>query len=257
MALVISCLSGTKAEAKGEDSIVLDIGNVITINSPISEESVSKVVMKIESMLVKSVYIYISSPGGSIVAGQTLINAIKGTDKKIICIADFAASMAFSTFQSCDERLIVDHAIIMQHLAAYGLDTQDTIRQRSMVEFIEKLAHKLNVDDAARLGMPLEDFTRRIEKDWWIYDDEILQFKAADRKVNIRCTPALARKKVKEEIMTPFGTVNVVWSACPLVTFPLEIKFGGEFFGSDNEKRNLMKAVMESHDWRSKYKVEK
>ena len=50
------------------------------------------------------IYLYINSHGGEVVAGNNLINYLLYNNKNIICIANYAASMAFAILQACNKR---------------------------------------------------------------------------------------------------------------------------------------------------------
>ena len=73
----------------------------------------------------KEIYIYISSPGGSVMEGMKIVDLIKSLEKsgrQVSCISDFSASMAFIILQSCPKRLATFSSILMQHQMSLGLE---------------------------------------------------------------------------------------------------------------------------------------
>ena len=85
-------------------SLELQNFNTVIIRTEITEESVDRTIKEIASVPGKEVVLYIYSPGGSVREGGRLIDFIRAVDKKVICVADIAASMAFAILQSCHER---------------------------------------------------------------------------------------------------------------------------------------------------------
>ena len=101
------------------NSIVLTTDNHLSVLGPIDDDLVNSAIEN-SALLNKNnnyTYIYLNSPGGSVVAGQkyiNLINSLKRT-KKIMCISEFAASMAFHILQHCDYRYVLKTSKMMQH----------------------------------------------------------------------------------------------------------------------------------------------
>ena len=94
--------------------------NLITIRGPIQGSSSTNWItaMNDRDPDVDTMYIYLSSPGGSVLEGNKLIDQIRTlqlSSVQVVCIADFAASMAFVIFQSCPNRYITTSSILMQH----------------------------------------------------------------------------------------------------------------------------------------------
>lgn len=221
----LAFLTATMALAKPK-VISLTPSNFVLLRGEIDDNLVSQVILKLQAKQGEKVYLYIDSPGGSIVDGMRLINVVRAlaeSGTEIICLTDYAASMAFSLFQACPVRYALENAIIMQHQASYG--TQGSMTEnRSRIELIEAITTKLNQMDAKRLNIPLATFVERIYKDWWLFDKSIISNNAADELVLVTCDSKLIKQKVVETIDSLFGTATVTWSACPVVATPLAIK---------------------------------
>lgn len=227
--------------------IVLKPGNTIALRGEVDGMSVSKLIDALFMNNSEEVYLFIDSPGGSVVDGMRFIDVMKASGKKIICIANTAASMAFSILQSCDERYITEHGVIMQHVGSYGLRGQAP-NNKSMTMFINRMFDSLNEIDAKRLGMTVDAFQKKIRDDWWLFGKDALAAKAVDGVVLVRCSKEMTEKRVSEEVATFFGSFTVIYSGCPIASDPLEIKTKTanprmSAFDFDNEFAKFMDAL--------------
>lgn len=222
-------------EAKAEDSsrVVLSGKNLVVIKGEIDDESVAVAASQLLESDSKEVTIYISSPGGSIVAGNSLISIMKGSGKKTRCIASEAVSMAFVIFQACDERLVLENSIVMQHEASYGLKGQAP-NNRSMLNFIESMLKSMDKAQADRIGLSYAEFKSRTRNDWWLFGEAAVDENVADSLVSVTCSPELSKKHTKQTLRALFISAEVEWSGCPLVDGPLKVDvktftpFGGK-----------------------------
>jgi len=222
--LVLSILLSSTVSAKAK-MVTLSSTNTVILRDEVSVDSVSKIILQLTKMKSDVIYIYLNSPGGNIVEGFRLMNTIKvlqESGKNVVCIADYAASMAFSILQSCTTRLIIENGIIMQHQAAISLVGQMT-RVREDLRMSELLVEKLNKGDADRLKMSLKDFKNRINDDWWMFDKEAIDNKAADAVTLVKCDLSLANTIYVDIYKSVYGAVTVTWSSCPLVYVPISI----------------------------------
>lgn len=207
--------------------IILDEKNTIVLRGEVTPESTAKVAADLLSHPDKTVYLYISSPGGSVEAGLALIDIIKNSGKNVKCIAGFAASMAFAILQVCDERLVLERSVLMQHVPSYGLEGEAP-NNLSMVQFITRMTKKLDEDQAKRIGMTVEAFRAKIRDDWWLFGSEAVESNVADSVVAASCSPSTTKRREKETIRTPAWTAEVEWSGCPLIEVPVKINADNE-----------------------------
>lgn len=113
--LVYLILSSTVAHA--EEAPLLFIDDVITYQSvaPIKKELEAH----LQSKSRADIDILIDSPGGSVTAGQeiiNLINAVKGKKRKVNCyVLNVAASMAFQIFTQCLSRYALPGSYLLWH----------------------------------------------------------------------------------------------------------------------------------------------
>jgi ATP-dependent protease ClpP protease subunit len=207
-------------------TIELEDGNFVALIGKVDENSVSGVLERVSASKSKHMYLFISSPGGNIVAGAQLIAALHGSGKHFTCIADFAASMAFVILQSppCTERLVMSSSITMQHQAAYGIEGKDANNQ-SMMKFIQSMISSHDTFQAKRLGLTLEQFKNRTHDDWWLWGLNSITEGVADREALVKCTGNLASQHETLEFTGFMGMkFSVEVNKCPLITKIYSVK---------------------------------
>lgn len=207
------------AQAKKPLKVELEEGNFVSLRGEVSSDSVSEVIAQISTLKAKHLVLYISSPGGSIAAGARLISAMKGSGKTFTCVADFAASMAFVITQSdpCQERIVTESSVLMQHQAAYGIEGKDA-NAKSMMGFIQGMLLALDTQQAGRVGLTLEQFRAKTHDDWWTWGMNNITEKTADREGLVSCDGALTKKHIFTVVDTVlFGKFKLEFNACPMI----------------------------------------
>jgi ATP-dependent Clp protease protease subunit len=225
--------------------ITLTSGNSIALRTEVSSESVSKLIDQIFRIPATTIYMYIDSPGGDIISGMKLMDTMKASGKHFVCIANAAASMAFSILQACDERLVTEPAILMQHMGAFELYGQAP-NNNSMNTFAQKLFRYLNKKDAERLGMSQKDFYQKIRNDWWLFGDEAIKVNAADRVTQVRCSNELTEKIDVQSIDFLFVSLKVKMSGCPIAEGPLAIEVKRDPRHNDRESEERLRVYLKT-----------
>lgn len=118
---------------------------LLVIDGVITESSVAPISAELERRIEKNdhsiVDILINSPGGSVLAGQSLINQIVAAkDKKfrVNCYtSDMAASMAFYIFTQCSARYALPGSFLLWHGAR--VETSGIFTEKSAKELSESL----------------------------------------------------------------------------------------------------------------------
>ena len=205
--------------------IKLDKNNFITLRGDITDQLSSDIIRKLNKYSFQELYLYITSPGGSVINGLQIIDQIKVLNErniKTICIADFAASIAFAIFQSCPTRYITSSSIIMQHQLSlevkgslYNLD--------NYMDFIKLIDDDLYLMQANKLTMNKKDFQNKITNDWWLSGLHIIENKAADQIVNVYCENEVVDMKEEVKYISFLFDVKIIFSKCPLSREPLDI----------------------------------
>jgi ATP-dependent Clp protease protease subunit len=207
----------------GGEQITLSERNVIVLRGEVNDQSVAKVSLDILKHESNEIYLYISSPGGSVFAGMQLINVLKGSGKKVHCIASVAASMAFIILQACDTRYVMESSILMQHVASYSV-RGNAPNNVSMVKFLEGMLLDIDRMQAKRLGMEVNEFRKKTRDDWWLFGNNAVREKAADKVAKVMCDKSLSTQTYVEKVRSFIFLYDVTWSKCPLIEDPVEIK---------------------------------
>ena len=225
--IMVICLlcALTSVYAGTKDPIVLNKTNTVLLIGEVDSSSVSSVISQILATKQTEVFLYIRSPGGSVIDGAQLVNFISHSDKKINCIVDFAASMAFAITQSCNTRYILETGVLMQHMASYGLENQPAPNAHSFILLIEELIRSTVKLQADRLGMSVDAFYAKSRDDWWLFGQQAVDQHVVDSSAFIKCTQDLLDSEIKLTVMTMFGLIDVTYNGCPLITSPKKVGF--------------------------------
>lgn len=246
--LLISWLFSLTAYAAPTDQpLVMTPENTIILRGEVRTQSVSEVILRLNEIESNEVILFINSPGGSVLAGNQLTYALQTTNKKVTCIANMAASMAFAILQSCGTRAVLPQSIIMQHVATYGVDGEAP-KNVSMVKFLQRMLRKSDEVQAQRIGISYEDFKRKTRNDWWLVGSDTVDNGVADKVVNAVCSPELVKKRSKQTVNNLFFSLEIEWSGCPLIEYPTKITkpespFGIKSKSAVQEYANFLKII--------------
>ncbi len=228
--LFFAIIFGLFSGVFSNELIELNSRNMITIRGPIKHESVSDFMNKAGKIDSKNIYIYISSPGGSVMEGMKIVDLIRSLEKSgrsVSCISDFSASMAFIILQSCQRRLATFSSVLMQHQMSLGLEG-NIENVNTYLSFIRKIDEELNKLQANKIGMPEDVFKDKIENDWWIHGPEAKKNSVVDDIVLVKCHPELNGKYETLNVSTMFGPVELKYTKCPLSRYPVGVGFDGD-----------------------------
>ena len=225
--MVSMCIFGS---TMSEELVELNSRNMITIRGPIKHESVSDFMFKAGNIDSNEIYIYISSPGGSVMEGMKIVDLIKSLEKsgkQVNCISDFSASMAFIILQSCSRRLATFSSVLMQHQMSLGLEG-NIENVNTYLNFIKGIDAELNKLQADKIGMPHAEFKDKIQNDWWIHGPDAKEKSVVDDIVLIKCHPELDGEYERLSVSTMFGPVELTYNKCPLSRYPVNVDFDGD-----------------------------
>lgn len=242
MALDFAPQATQKAEVKvtpkaPEKGVVLDMDGTLLFRGEVDDETVSKAIFKLNTIKSDTVTIFIDSPGGSIIAGTALLQAIAASNKKIRCVASFAASMAFITLQACPERIVMSNSIAMQHVATVGLGAMQIPNLTSFFNLWTRYVGMLEDATSKRMKLTVDKYRDLVRNDLWLIGGESVKANVADRVENVVCSPEMYAKTFWEEVKVFIWTINLEWSYCPLITYPLTVKLPDVSGGKGGSER--------------------
>lgn len=193
----LPAIAGTSYRVEKTDRIVNVIG-------PINESSLS-LAHQIERASAKSndtIHIIINSPGGSVLAGYQIIQAMdiarnRGTE--VVCVVGtMAASMAFQMLPHCDQRYALKKSLLLFHPARVVMQGAITADEAaSIAEDLRRIAKTGEREVKDMMGSPSDewfDFHNRSETMWTAED---LVAETNNNWLN-----------VMDEITTPDGIFN-------------------------------------------------
>jgi len=187
-------------------NIVLTKDNHIAIVGEINKKTAIDFVKNINNVKTDNLYIYINSPGGSVMDGHhiiTYMNNIKAKNRTIItCYADMAASMGFVILQACDVRLGSPSSILMQHQMSVGIK-MNLHNLNNYIKMVQDINIYLDKMQAKRIGMDYYEFINKVNNDWWISGVSAINEKVLDEYAFIECDNELDKCPLLG------GTINV------------------------------------------------
>jgi ATP-dependent protease ClpP protease subunit len=200
-----------------------------------------------------TVNLFLSSPGGSVLDGAQLVQAIRSVNKKVVCVTDFSASMSFVILQACDERIVLESSILMQHVPSFGLRHQPQPNAIAFVDFLKQITNTIDAAQAKRMEITLERFRQLTRDDYWLFGREAVKAKAADRVAQAICSPELTNKEEKEKVSLFGGLINlnVTWSKCPLVTEPRSVEISRMVTLTAEQEKKLILEVTRLVDYKA------
>ena len=127
----------------------------------------------------KYLYIYINSYGGNLIDGIDIIYLIKEFEKNktVICIAEVAYSVAFTIFQSCNNRYVLYNSVLMQHEFVIINNNYDINIIYSIICYIRDI-------EALRLNIKLNLYLEKIKNELWLFGQDIIDNNAADKLID-------------------------------------------------------------------------
>lgn len=133
----------------------------------------------------KPIYLYINSPGGSLLDGAMIISALEAAPGPVYTVCgQLCASMAAVIFSYGKERYMVDRSILMYHPAS-GSSKGTLEEMQSLLSTITRYFNKMNVHIAARAGISLETFQNMFVSQLWLDAQDCVEKKFADAIVSV------------------------------------------------------------------------
>lgn len=230
-----------KKEESGRPLVVLSDLNFASVRGPVTTSSVSDAIEQLMTLEANEVYLYLDTPGGSVIDGNHLIATLEAMGERgqsVTCLADTAISMGYAILQGCPTRLVRDSSILMQHQMSFG--TRGPIEQvNNYVDFVNQMEDQTNRKQASRLNMTVDQFKEKTVNDWWTFGQTAVDTNQADGMVHLLCTHELMKETYTLVIETWWGPVNVVLNRCPLMNKPVKISFGWD---TDQEQEAMVKS---------------
>lgn len=209
--------------------ILLESKNTISLNGPITADSVAKLqaeFMKKSLKLSKSskIYLVLYTPGGDVYSGLALIDSIKAIPQRVETITIFSASMGFEIVQSLNKRYITTTGVLMSHRASGSIGGEFSGNLEKRYELLKRRLTYMEVVAARRMGISLKAYRKLIRDEYWVSGFDAVPENAADQIAYVNCGKSL-NGYVKRTVSTFFGPVYITSHKCPTIVTPIKIDF--------------------------------
>jgi len=231
--IALALALGYSTVSAKEVEIVLTDKNTVVLNQAFDASSVAEVQQKLSDLSSanerRDLYLVLDSPGGSITAGQSLIDFANSLPNKVHTITLFGASMAYLTAQHLDNRYVVPSARMMSHRARIGgLAGQVPGEAVSRLRHISSIVKELFSSTAKRVGVSYRKYMRLVYDELWLTGKQAVKYNHADAMAKVKCDKSLKGTTFKT-VRTIFGAFKVEFSKCPLIRGPLSVDTDNEF----------------------------
>lgn len=228
--ILLSTLFVFNAQAK---SILLTEANSVAINQQITSGFIAKKTVEVLSKAARlkpgsDLYLVLNTPGGEVFSGMLFVDTLNALHIKVHTITLFAASMGYQFSQHLGERYIISSGTLMSHRAAVGgVGGQINGELNSRVKFFTDATNQIDKVTSKRVGLSLSDYQNLIVNELWLVGENAVSAGHADAVVQPSCSKELVEKTYVDTVGTMFGEIRARFSACPLITAPLDI-LGGD-----------------------------
>lgn len=222
LATAVSGARSTKVSAKEIDSPLLEASAPALQVSPATKTveqlaidptrsvllfgevgNVSSVVAKIYELdradHNKRISLVIESPGGNVISGAQVINAIEGVTAPVdtICTV-MCASMAAMIHSHGVKRYMTDRTFLMYHDYAGGYQGEGA-HMHSLMFAIERYLLRMNAYISQRSGMPLETLTVHELRQFWIDSEDATAQHFNDAIVSIDVNSLMPKDQASQD----------------------------------------------------------
>lgn len=189
------------------------------------------------------IFITLYTPGGSISAGKLFFDTLNALDCTFNTITIFSASMGYQTVQNLGRRLIIPSGVLMSHRASVrGLGGEIGGELDSIYNLIKQNVKDMEISASKRVGITLDQYKKDISDELWLTANKAVETNHADSVVLIRCDKSLLTTRF-ELVRTFFGTFNVEFSNCPIITAPISVGSGVDNVKIINYYNDLSKHI--------------
>jgi len=235
--------------------VTLTANNFVSLIGPVSRNSVDDLIKSFNSKNILEyiqeegkIILYINSPGGSVFAGNHLVQYIKTLQSQNIsvdCVGQNFMSMGFVIMQSCSKRYAMFDSIGMQHQMSLGMKG-NLENFKTHFNLIERVNAMLIDMEIKKIGISKADYLENILSDWWSYGIENVENNIVDDLINVKCTPNVMIERLKKK-ESMFGfEFEIDMSKCPILNdIKLSERNMTKYFDFENYSINVKQILNE------------
>jgi ATP-dependent protease ClpP protease subunit len=229
--------------------VTLTANNFVSLIGPVSRNSVDDLIKSFNSKNILEyiqeegkIILYINSPGGSVFAGNHLVQYIKTLQSQNIsvdCVGQNFMSMGFVIMQSCSKRYAMFDSIGMQHQMSLGMKG-NLENFKTHFNLIERVNAMLIDMEIKKIGITKEEYLENIISDWWSYGVENVENHIVDELINVRCTPSVMIERIKKKESLFGFEFEIDMSKCPILNdIKLSERNMSKYYDFDNYSINI------------------
>lgn len=133
----------------------------------------------------KKIFLYLSSDGGEVISGNSLISVIKNSTTPIVGVVfSLAASMASSIYIACHERIAFETSVILIHDGTQGVYSSAN-KAKDVMKFYEKLDNLNKSLIVSRTNISNEEFEENKDRERYFLASEAKEKGIVDKIIGI------------------------------------------------------------------------
>jgi ATP-dependent Clp protease protease subunit len=170
------------------------ITDEVTLYGKVDEERATQVVSDIQEAnrlpSTNPIRLYINSPGGSVLAGNRIVQAIESSRRPVdTIVVGMAASMSGLVYSYGVHRYQLPRTIVMLHDGYFGLDGSAD-KAYSVVALYERMDADFDSHIASITGMTVAEVHAKNAMDWWMLPSDAIANHLTDKIVTLPYYPA-------------------------------------------------------------------
>lgn len=160
------------SEAKSEALVLND--RLVRLEGSININSAREVKKQMLNLYMdddkKPIYLLINSPGGSVMAGRSIIDVMTMIKTPIHCqVVGMSASMAALITMHCDKKFMTPSSFLLFHQMSIRIPDYTQIREMEAdLKFWRAYWEELMKSTAKKMNMPYEEFFEKNNNTWMI-----------------------------------------------------------------------------------------
>jgi len=253
--LIGVCLFVSNLMSVESKVFTLGANNFVSLVGPVSSSSVDDLIKSFNNKNIlehiseeRKITLYINSPGGSVFAGNHLVQYIKTLQLQNIsidCVGQNFMSMGFVIMQACTRRYAMFDSIGMQHQMSLGM--KGNIENfKNHFSLIERVNNMLIDMEIKKIGISRNEYLENIISDWWSYGIENVENNIVDELVNVRCTPSVMIERIKKKDSLFGFEFEIDMSKCPILNdVKLSERNMSKYYDFDNYSINIKQILNE------------
>lgn len=222
-------------------TVVFTETNTVTLRGPVTDDSAAMVAFEVSVLdtlypFDGPIYLLLDTPGGGIDAGLMLVRQLNATNRQVVTVSMFAASMGFHTVQGVNgPRYILDTGTLMSHRPRGGFggefvatDGGDSQLESRLKYYKKRIANMDNIAVKRANGKyTFKEYQDLIRSEYWCDGQDCVDDGFADEVVKAQCDISLSGVKNTVIDINFFGMpvrIELVEARCPLIPTPLDVK---------------------------------